>query len=75
MNNFIGFALTVIGGFSVGVNMWPLKWARRLKWENFWLIYAVVSLIIVPFALAFLSCRMWVKSTAKRPSLSLHVPS
>jgi L-rhamnose-H+ transport protein len=53
MRDILGFLLTVIGGVSVGMNMWPLKWARRLKWENFWLIYAVVSLIIIPFALAF----------------------
>ncbi len=34
--------------------MWPLKWSRRWKWGNFWLFYAIFSLILVPFALAFL---------------------
>ncbi len=48
-----GFVLTLIGGISVGFSMWPMKWARSWKWENFWLVYALVSLIIVPFALAF----------------------
>ncbi len=33
--------------------MWPLKWARLWKWENFWLIYSITSLIVVPFALAY----------------------
>jgi L-rhamnose-H+ transport protein len=33
--------------------MWPLKWAREWKWENFWLFYSLFSLIIVPFGLAF----------------------
>ncbi len=33
--------------------MWPLKWARAWKWENFWFYYAIFSLIIVPFGLAF----------------------
>ncbi len=33
--------------------MWPLKWARTWKWENFWFCYAIFSLILVPFALAF----------------------
>jgi L-rhamnose-H+ transport protein len=33
--------------------MWPLKWARVWKWENFWLYYAMFSLILVPFGLAF----------------------
>ena len=45
--------LTLIAGLSVGVSMWPLKWARAWRWENFWLFYAMFSLIVVPFALAF----------------------
>jgi L-rhamnose-H+ transport protein len=48
-----GFALTFLAGVSVGFSMWSLKWARIWKWENFWLIYAIVSLIIIPFVLAF----------------------
>ncbi len=33
--------------------MWPLKWSHHSKWGNFWLLYAVLSLIVVPFGLAF----------------------
>lgn len=54
MNTALGFFLTSIAGTSVGFSMWPLKWSRRWKWGNFWLLYAVFSLILVPFALAFL---------------------
>src|ERR1700761_1216089 len=53
VNNFVGFSLTLIAGAGVGISMWPLKWARAWKWENFWFYYAIFSLIIVPFALAF----------------------
>jgi L-rhamnose-H+ transport protein len=53
VNNFVGFSLTLIAGASVGISMWPLKWARAWKWENFWLYYAIFSLIVVPFTLAF----------------------
>jgi L-rhamnose-H+ transport protein len=53
VNNAIGFILTLAAGTSVGVSMWPLKWARFWKWENFWLVYAIFSLIIMPFGLAF----------------------
>ncbi len=53
MNNLAGFFLTFIAGASVGMSMWPLKWVRGLKW-NFWLLYfAIFSLIVIPFALAF----------------------
>ena len=53
MANAFGFLLTVIAGTCVGVSLWPLKGARRWKWENFWLFYALFSLILVPCALAF----------------------
>jgi L-rhamnose-H+ transport protein len=53
VNNIVGFSLTLIAGASVGISMWPLKWARAWKWENFWFYYAIFSLIIVPFAVAF----------------------
>lgn len=48
-----GFALTFIAGVSVGFCLWSLKWARIWKFENFWLIYCIVSLIILPFTLAY----------------------
>jgi L-rhamnose-H+ transport protein len=53
MNNLAGFFLTFVAGASVGISMWPLKWVRALKWENFWLLYSIFSLIVVPFGLAF----------------------
>ena len=53
MNNVAGFFLTFVAGTSVGISMWPLKWVRGLKWENFWLLYSIFSLIVVPFGLAF----------------------
>ena len=53
MNNLAGFfTLASVAGASVGISMWPLKWVRRLKWENFWLLYSIFSLIAVPFGLA-----------------------
>jgi L-rhamnose-H+ transport protein len=53
MNSALGFFLTMIAGAGVGVSMWPLKWSRHWKWGNFWLLYAIFSLILVPFCLAF----------------------
>ena len=53
MNNALWFLLTISAGMSVGVSMWPLKWSRHWKWGNFWLFYAIFSLIVVPFCLAF----------------------
>jgi L-rhamnose-H+ transport protein len=52
MNNFTGLVLTVVAGTSVGFSMWPLKWARSWRWENFWLVFSLFSLIVFPIGLA-----------------------
>jgi L-rhamnose-H+ transport protein len=49
-----GFALTFLAGCMAGANLVPMKWMRVWKWENFWFVYSIVSLLIVPFCLAFL---------------------
>jgi L-rhamnose-H+ transport protein len=55
-----GFILTVIAGSATGLSILPIKWARRWRWENFWLLYTVVSLLIVPGTLAFMACpNLW----------------
>jgi L-rhamnose-H+ transport protein len=49
---FIGLALTLVAGLMSGNCMLPMKFARRWKWENIWLVFSVVSLVILPWALA-----------------------
>ena len=49
-----GFAITFFGGAIMGANLVPLKWIRVWKWENFWFVYSIASLLIVPSCLAFL---------------------
>lgn len=48
-----GFMLAILAGVCVGFCLWSLKWARTWRWENFWLVFAIFALIVVPFALAF----------------------
>ena len=47
-----GIALTLLAGLMSGNCMLPLKFNRSWKWENTWLVFSVVSLIILPWALA-----------------------
>jgi L-rhamnose-H+ transport protein len=35
-----------------GTCMLPLKFVRAWKWENVWLVFSIVSLILIPWALA-----------------------
>ena len=48
----VGIALTLLAGLMSGNCMLPMKFSRTWKWENIWLIFSVVSLILLPWALA-----------------------
>jgi L-rhamnose-H+ transport protein len=47
-----GLALSIVAGVMAGNCMLPAKFARSWKWENIWLIFSVVSLVILPWSLA-----------------------
>lgn len=49
-----GLALVLLAGITMGGNMVPMKWMKVWKWENFWLVYSIVALVVVPLALAFI---------------------
>jgi len=49
-----GVALTLLAGLSAGSSMLPMKFARRWQWENLWLVFSIVSLLILPWGLALL---------------------
>lgn len=48
-----GIALTTIAGFMSGNCILPLKFLRKWKWENAWLLFSIASLVILPWGLAF----------------------
>lgn len=48
-----GIGLTVIAGALAGNCMLPMKFARRWRWENIWLVFSILSLLVLPWALAF----------------------
>src|SRR5258707_109195 len=47
-----GIALTLFAGLMAGNCMLPMKFNRTWKWENSWLVFSVVSLVIIPWLLA-----------------------
>jgi L-rhamnose-H+ transport protein len=49
---FLGILLTMIAGLMSGNCMLPMKFTRSWKWENTWLVFSIVSLVILPWALA-----------------------
>lgn len=48
----LGVFLTLIAGLMAGNCMLPMKFNRTLQWENTWLVFSVVSLVILPWMLA-----------------------
>ncbi|MDW5265180.1 MULTISPECIES: L-rhamnose/proton symporter RhaT [Acidobacteriaceae] len=49
-----GIGLTMIAGVMSGNCMLPMKFARRWRWENVWLVFSLVSLLVLPWALALM---------------------
>jgi L-rhamnose-H+ transport protein len=47
-----GIAFTFLAGLLSGTCMLPMKLIKRWKWENLWLVFSVVALLILPCGLA-----------------------
>jgi L-rhamnose-H+ transport protein len=51
-NPTLGIIIFTIGGLAGAVFYLPFKKITKWSWESYWMIYAVVGLLIVPWALA-----------------------
>src|SRR6266851_7013734 len=47
-----GVSLVLIAGLMAGCCMLPLKFVRSWKWENVWLAFSILSLVVIPWSLA-----------------------
>jgi L-rhamnose-H+ transport protein len=54
MNTELGVLLALAGGVMVGNCMVPLNYLRSWRWENAWIVFSLVALLILPWSLAFL---------------------
>ncbi len=69
MGHQIGWGLTLVfaGGLLNGSFAAPMKRLSVWRWENIWLVYSIVGLLILPWAIAqttilrrmLPSCREW----------------
>jgi L-rhamnose-proton symport protein (RhaT) len=48
----LGIILTLFAGVLAGNCMLPMSFTRRWSWENTWLIFSLVSLVVIPWSLA-----------------------
>jgi L-rhamnose-H+ transport protein len=51
-NSLIGLSLYVLGGLAGACFYLPFKKVKHWAWESYWMIYAIVGLIVVPWLLA-----------------------
>jgi L-rhamnose-H+ transport protein len=56
METGLGVLLAMLGGVMAGNCMVPLKYQRRWRWENTWVVFSLVALVLLPWILAF--CRV-----------------
>jgi L-rhamnose-H+ transport protein len=54
-NPALGIFIFMLGGLAGAVFYLPFKKVKGWAWESYWMVYAVVGLLIVPWAVAFLA--------------------
>lgn len=47
----IGLSIIFVSGLFNGSFAWPMKYARGWKWENLWLFFTFLALVVLPLAL------------------------
>ena len=47
MDTLIGFSLIILVGILQGGFMFPAKFIKDWKWENYWLVYSIFGLLVI----------------------------
>lgn len=56
----VGFVAVLMAGVMQGIFAVPMKYTRRWKWENIWLVYSTTGMLVLPWATAAtLSSEIW----------------
>ena len=48
----LGISLVMVAGLMNGCFMLPSKFVRSWRWENVWLVYSILSFVVIPWLLA-----------------------
>ena len=63
-----GIALAISSGICNGLFTTPLKLMSRWKWENIWIVFIVVSCLIMPVSVVSASAPDWAQVLAGAPA-------
>lgn len=71
---WVGILLILVAGVMAGDCMLPLKFSRKWQWENTWLIFSVVSLVVLPWLLALIFVQHLFQAYASLTASQFAVP-
>ena len=71
---WLGLAMVLGAGLLSGNCMLPMKFVRRWAWENVWLVFTLISLVLIPWALGFMLVRDLAGVYASLPPDAYTVP-
>ena len=52
MSLVTGFILILLSGVMAGSALTPIKFVRKYRFENYWLIYGLTGTVVIPWTLA-----------------------
>ena len=56
MNATLGTIICALGGVAGATFALPFRGIKGMKYESYWMVYAVFGLVLFPMALAFATC-------------------
>lgn len=70
----VGFVSIVAGGMMQGAYVLPMKYTREWKWENTWLIFSILAMLVLPWVtVCFTTSGLAVLCVNSKPSVLLTV--
>lgn len=66
-NPMLGIIIFMLGGLAGAIFYLPFSRVKKWAWESYWLVYAVVGLVLVPWILAYITAPNTVAVLAAAP--------
>ena len=71
MNIFYGLVLAIAAGSINGLHALPMKWQKKWAWENIWLPFSILALLIFPWVINSTAAPGLVGSLEQIPSSTI----
>ncbi|MCW5982029.1 MAG: hypothetical protein KIT09_28345 [Bryobacteraceae bacterium] len=75
MDLFVGLILVFVSGAMAGSALTPIKFMRRYRFENYWVVHSLTGTVLIPWALAFLAVSNLLGVYRSLPASALLLPA